>query len=290
MDPTGILHHPAVESVAIPLVLSCLLAGLLRSTAGPSRAGMAVGIALLASVAWMAGLSTRPTSVLQKLPWVFAVAWIAGVVLDRVGAGLLRWLVLTACWAAAAWWLETASIERTIAFAVAGAIVIGLQLRSAPDRADGPVTAILASLGLAATALQAGSLALFQVSLMLAAVLGGVALWLWPRSRILYGTSAAAVASLGWLALAQATANLVPAAPGALVLLGLAFVAAVVAAPLIGRMAVRSRGFAAPLLVALLAAGSVAGGLALQTGAAATGTAEDGTAGGDDAYYPGSSR
>ena len=64
MDPSGILHHPIFESVLLPLALAFLRAGVLRMTAGPGRAGAAVGIAVLASVAWMSGWSTRPAGVM----------------------------------------------------------------------------------------------------------------------------------------------------------------------------------------------------------------------------------
>ncbi len=290
MDPSGILHHPVFESVVLPLGLAFVLAGILRGTAGPSRAGAAVGVAMVASMVWMAGWS-MPASAMEKLPWIVALAWLAGIVLDRGrGGNFLRWLVLLACWLAASWWLGTASVGHALAAGVLGALVIGLQLRSAPDRADGAVMAIIAALGLAGLGFQAGSLALFQLGLMLAAALGGAALWLWPRARILYGTAAVAVASIGWLALAQATVLLLPARPAALGLLALAFAAAAIAAPVIRRIAVRSRGLASPLVVAFLAAATVAAGVSLQdVGGPAPGELQAGSSAGatDDAYYPG---
>ena len=289
MDPSGILHHPIFESVLLPLALAFLLAGVLRVTAGPGRAGAAVGIAVLASVTWMSGWSTRPAGVMQKLPWILALAWMAGLVLDRRRFGVfVRWLALLACWLAASWWMDAASFGRATAFGLLGGLVIALQLRSAPERADGVAMSVVAALGLAALAFQAGSLALFQLCLILAAALGGAALWLWPRSRILYGTAALAVACIGWLALAQATALLLPARPASLGLLALAFSAAAVATPVIRRMAVRTRGLAAPLVVAFLAAASVSAALSLQDVAGSDGGPATGaSAVEDDAYYPG---
>jgi hypothetical protein len=289
MDPSGILHHPVFESVVLPLALAFVLTAILRATAGPSRAGAAVGVAMLAGMAWMSGWS-MPASAMQKLPWIVGLAWVVGLALDRGRSGdFLRWLVLLVCWVAASWWLGTAGAGQAVAFAVLGALVIALQLRSAPDRADGVSMAVIAALGLAGLAFQAGSLALFQLSLMLAASLGGAALWLWPRSRILYGTAAVAVASIGWLALAQATVLLLPARPAALGLLALAFAAAAVAAPVLRRIAVRSRGLASPLVVASLAAATVAAGLSLQdvAGPGQERRQAGPAAGGDgDAYYP----
>ncbi len=289
MDPSGILHHPVFESVVLPLVLAFVLTAILRATAGPSRAGAAVGVAMLAGMAWMSGWS-MPASAMQKLPWIVALSWVVGLALDRGRSGdFLRWLVLLVCWIAVSWWLGNGSAGHAVAFAVLGALVIALQLRSAPDRADGVSMAVIAALGLAGLAFQAGSLALFQLSLMLAASLGGAALWLWPRSRILYGAAAVAVASIGWLALAQATVLLLPARPAALGLLALAFAAAAVAAPVLRRSAVRSRALASPLVVAFLAAATVAAGLSLQD-VAGPGQeklhAGPAAGGDDDAYYP----
>ena len=287
MDLSDALHHPLFESVILPLLLSLLGVGLLRAVSGPGRAAAAVGLSLLVSAIWMAGWSSQPGSTMQRLPWIFAVAWLAGVVLNvAVGSRLLHWVVLSVVWLAASWWLGSRGLGEAIAFALGGAAVIACLLGTTEDRADGAAIAVVSSLGLAGLALTAGSLALFQFSLMLAAAVGGAALWLWPKARIRFGVAAVGVATISWLALAQATLLLIPARPSAVAALTLAFAAALVAAPVVGRLAIRARPFTAPLVVAVLAGACVAAALALQrAGVNEVGGAKAGTAA-DDAYYP----
>lgn len=282
MDLPDVLHHPLFQSLILPFSLSLAGVGLLRAVSGPGRAAAAVGLSVLLSAIWMTGWSTQPGSVMQKLPWIFAAAWLAGVGLNVAVAGrLLQWLALTLVWLAASWWLGSKSAANAIALALAGAAVIGCMLRASDDRADGAAMAVAASLGLAGLNFAAGSLSLFQLSLMLAAAIGGGALWLWPKGRVRFGAAAVAVTAIAWLALAQATLLLVPARPQALALLFVAFTAA----PLLGRLPLNVRPVLAPLAVAALAGACVAAALALQASGSDDGAAASAGTGTDDAYY-----
>jgi hypothetical protein len=276
------LHHPLFESLVLPLLLSLAAIGVLRALSGRTLAAAGVGLALLLSAIWLLGWSPRPGSLLQKLPWIFGGAWLVGVALNvAVSSRLLQWLGLTVAWLAASWWLGYRGPGSAALVVLGGAVVIGCLFQVPDDRADGITSAVLSSLGLAGVAFAAGSLAIFQLGLMLAAALGGAGLWLWPKSRIRFGVAAVAVATVAWLALAQASLLLIPVAPAAIAALAGAFLAA----PIVARFWPRGRTVAAPLAVALLAGVMVAGALVLQgggTGEAAPAKTEGGK---DDAYY-----
>lgn len=282
MDLAGILHHPLFQSLVLPLLLSLAGIALLRAVSGRARAGAAVGLAVLASTIWLIGWSSPPASVMQKLPWIFAGAWLVGVALDAaVSSRFVQWLWLTAAWVAASWWLGGSERVGGIAAALAGAAVLACLLRPPPERADAVTAAVAASLGLAGAAFEAGSLAIFQLALLLAAALGGVGLWLWPKAWIRFGAAAVAVAAITWLALAQASLLLIPVRPQALALLAAAFAVA----PLLRRVWPAGGPVAGPVAVAALAGALVAGALALQGGETAAAGAANGATQGDDGYY-----
>jgi hypothetical protein len=282
MDIAGAAHHPLFQSVVLPLLLSLVGIGLIRSASGPSRAGAAVGLAVLAATIWFMGWPRQPAGVMQKLPWIFALACVLGIALDTLLRNrFLQWLCLGIAWIAASWWLGDGGYPRNIAYWIAGLAVIAWLLRAPPDRADGVAAAVIASLGLAGVCFAAGSLALFQLALLLAAALGGMGLWLWPKARIRSGAAVVAVAALAWLALAQAAMLLTPVRPASLALLAVAFVTA----PLLARLWRSSTPLAAPIAVAVLAGLLAAGALVLQSGSGqASGTARA-NGSGDDAYY-----
>jgi hypothetical protein len=282
MDIAGAVHHPLFQSVVLPLLLSLVGIGLIRAASGPSRAGAAVGLAVLAATVWFMGWPRQPAGVMQKLPWILALACVVGIALDAfVRNRFLQWLCLGIAWIAASWWLGSGGYPRGIVYGIVGLLVIAWLLRAPPDRADGVAAAVVASLGLAGACFAAGSLALFQLALMLAAALGGMGLWLWPKARIRSGAAVVAVAALAWLALAQAAMLLTPVRSASLVLLAIAFVTA----PLLARLWRSSTPLAAPIGVAALAGLLAAGALVLQSGSSQTGGAVRGDGSGDDAYY-----
>jgi hypothetical protein len=281
MDPAAFLHHPLFQSVVLPLLLSLAGIGLIRRTAGAPRGGAAIGLAVLAATIWLMGWPAQPDSVMQKLPWIFAVAWLLGVGLDATLASrLLQWPALAIAWLAASWWLGSGGVGSGIALAFAGVAIIGCLLWSPAERADGTAAAVVASLGLAVLCVAAGSLALFQLALLLAAALGGAALWLWPTPRIRFGAAAVAVGGIAWLAIAQAALLLIAVRPAALVLLAAAFLAA----PLASRMWRDSSRLGTPVAAAVLSGLLAGGSLALQAGAGADGAA-NGAGSDEDAYY-----
>ena len=224
------LHHPFVESVALPLLLSLALTGIARGFVGAARGGLAavigVGGAVIAATTWMSGLSPAPTSTLSRLPWTFVAAivagWIAAVAGRRPAVG---WLVAAAVAIAALGWLG--GVRGAINGAI-GSLLLAALMRAPADRADAAAALVIASLGLAAATMRAGSLALFQQALLLAAATGGAALWLWPKPRLAFGPGATVAATVCWLATAQAASQSVAIAPLTLGLLAAALLATIV--------------------------------------------------------------
>ncbi len=265
MDLLAAVHHPLFQSLILPLLMSLLGVGVLRTLAGPGRAVCALGLSFLLSVVWMIGWPPHPGTILQRLPWVFALAWLAGAALALTGRNrMLHGLVLSGAWLAASWWLGSRDVTETLLFPLVGVLVIVGLLRASEERAEAATMVVVAGLGLAGLAFAAGSLMLFQVSLMLAAAVGGVALWQWPRPRIRFGVAGVGVAAISWLALAQSTLLLTPASPNAVALLCLAFSGTMLSAPILGRLPVGHRDLAAPPVLAVLAGAFVAAALLLQ--------------------------
>jgi hypothetical protein len=282
MNVAQAVHHPLFQSLVLPLLLSLAGIGVLRAFSNPGRAAAAVGVSVLVSLVWMVGWPIRPSSVMQKLPWIVAGACLAGIALSVAAVGrLLQWLGLTILWCLASWWLGSKGMPAAAGAALAGAAVLACLLQPAEDRADAVSGAAIASLGLAGLCFAAGSLALFQMALLLAAALGGAGLWLWPRPRIRFSVAATAVAGITWLAIAQAALLLMPLSPLALALAAGAFAMA----PMFARLRPASGAVVAPLAVAVLGGALVAGALALQAGTADVGDAGKTPSGADDAYY-----
>ena len=281
MDP----HHPLFRSVLLPLGAALIGTGVLRGAfggaAGRRWAAAALGLALLVAAVWTLGWRFRPASVTEKLPWVYAAAWLLGLGLEALRAGTrAQWVATAALWAAVLLWFGGQPLLAGAVAWVIGAAVIGAVLHEPRDGAQAPTLVLVASAGLALVAMQAGSLLLFELALALMAALAGCALWLWPKARIAFGASGCVVALLAWLALAQGTALLTRPPAGALVLLAGASSAGMLA------RALHRRAWPAPWVeplvlaaIALLwAAAAVA--VTLWLGAsAATGAATD------DPYY-----
>lgn len=279
---TSFLYHPIFQSVLLPLLLSVAGIALLKVLSGPTLAAAAVGLSVLLATIWLMGWAPQPGSLLQKLPWIFAGAWLVGVALNvTLTERPLQWLVLTVAWLVASWWLGYQGAGFGLVAGLTGALVIACLVYLPDDRADGVAAAVLASLGLAGVVFAAGSLALFQLSLLLAAALGGAGLWLWPKARIRFGVAAVALATVAWLALAQASLLLVPVSPAAIAALAAAFLAA----PVLARAWRRSGTVTAPLAVALLAGAVVAGALALQGSGTDDGAESNADGRSDDVYY-----
>jgi hypothetical protein len=278
------LNHPLIQSVALPLLVAWGAAGLLRRLIGmrhgPRWASAALGLAVLSCSLLLLGWRTAlPTTTMEKLPWVFAAAWLLGLLLEAARpARWLHWVLASALWIVLSWWLGSKDLVSAAASALIGAAVLAALHDSPSERASAASMSLVASLGLAAVAMMSGSLLLFQLSLLLAAALGGIALWIWPRARIGFGVAAWTLAGIGWLSLAHLAALLTPAPPLALAALAAVFVAGPVVRrlPLMGKRVVVE-----PLVVAVAAA--LLAGVAL--GWTASIEARSPAPPGDDLYY-----
>jgi hypothetical protein len=248
------------------MLVAFVLAGAIRWTLG-SRIGVrlaasGIGIAMLLALVIILGDPVWPPRTgMQKLPYLFAVFLAAGLVVDtgrprplaQIGAGVVG-IGVSALWLG---WPRILAGDFGAALAILGAVLIGLGaftalLRAGCQGVNGPSMLVLAAAGLAGAGFNAGSLALFQVALALAAAVGGFALWSWPRPRLLFSASGLLTAGLGAFALALLILLLTEIRPWALLPLALVFAGELVARrlPVPGRF---SREAIEPLYIAALA-------------------------------------
>ncbi|GAA4329799.1 hypothetical protein GCM10023165_02880 [Variovorax defluvii] len=269
------LHHPLIQSLALPLLVAFMVTGMLRGALGPVQgrrwAAAGAALAIVGTAVWQLGWQMPPGTLTERLPWIYAAAALLGLVLEALHAGRrTEWLAAGILWALVLAVLPTRALPLLLGIWLLGLAVLRAVLREYAARADAAAVLVLSSLGLAAAAMMAGSALLFELALALAAAVGGCALWLWPIVRIAFGASGAIVAALAWLSLMQATAVLTEARPLTLLLLAGAFTAG----PLVRWMrrrlqrpaappGPRARTWVEPLIVALVAALWVAAALAL---------------------------
>ncbi|MDO8904500.1 hypothetical protein [Hydrogenophaga sp.] len=309
------IHHPAFQSVALPLLLTLVLTGLLGGLQAPARNrwwAMGAAIALLLSYVLLPGYDWPATARAHKLPWIvlggtsLAAAWLL--------FGTSRpnrwtpWAMSSALWATACVWLmgNAAQWIHSTLGTLAGAAVLALLLITKPGASLNPhghagasslTTASIhgiatagaltvAALGLAAVAAGSGSLLQAQLAMMLAVVTAVPGLWAWLRSASGLTIAPAALLPLGlsWLAIAYAMAVPGPSESGRVAIMALAF-----AAPaLVNRSSLAARRPRwAPLVAALLAAVPVLVSLAwlLLGDAAASGGAGFSSDAEGDLYY-----
>lgn len=140
------LHHPAFQSLVLPLLLA-LAAGLLLRLAGPRWTSLGAALGLVGALAVWPGFDWPASSRAQMLPW----AALAGTLL--------------AAMAVAGQWPGT---------------------RPLGQRRGRVSTAVLTLVGfaLAAWAAFGGSLLLAQLALMLATVAAVLALWSWRSASV----------------------------------------------------------------------------------------------------------
>ena len=287
------LHHPLIQSFALPLVVAFMVTGMLRGALGPVQgrrwAAAGAALAIVGTAAWQLGWRLPPATLTERLPWIYAAAALLGLVLEALHATRrTEWLAAGVLWALVLAILPMRALPLLLGVWLLGLAVLRAVLREHAARADAAAVLVIASLGLAAAAMSAGSALLFELSLALAAAVAGCALWLWPVVRIAFGASGAIVAAIAWLSLMQAAALLTEVRPATLLLLAGAFTSG----PLVrwGRRrlrrgpapppAARARTWVEPLIVAAVAAAWTAAALAL----AAWGHPEMST-GMDDPYY-----
>jgi hypothetical protein len=226
------MQHPLIESVALPLVVGFAVTGVLWAARGGGNVarlasvGVAIGF-LLAVHLIVDGLVWLPRTALQKLPYIVAGALLVGLGLEALPNGR-RFLLLagTGALALALLWLAWPQLERAKPAdlgilglcLLAGVTVLGrLAPVSRKCRVAGPVMLILAALGAAGAAFNAGSLVLFQLGLALAAAVGSFVLWNWPRSRLVFGPAGMLAGTVGLLAIIASMLMLSGIRPWALV-------------------------------------------------------------------------
>ena len=260
------LDHPLIASVLVPLGLALALTAALRLSLGAQRAerlaAAAVGLALLLAHLLTFGAPVLPPqSGMHKLPLLFALLLAAGLAVDllRPGRGAVRVAAAAAVVAIALWlaWPQLQGAGMAMALLLVSASLLSVAslagLVHAPaDGAHRAAMLVLAALAIAGASFNAGSLALFQVALSLAAALGGFALWNWPRPRLPFTASAVAVGGLGLFAIALLLLLLTQIRPWALLPVPLVFAAGALSRhlPVPARF---SRASVAPLYIAALA-------------------------------------
>lgn len=209
-----LLHHPAFESLVLPLLLALLGIAVLRAGLGARHAAWGGLLGLLGALAWLPGFEWPAVTRTQKLPWI-VLAGLGLAALDTVRGGgygrpILAWLAALLIWVAAGLWLAGSAVDP---LALAGAAVLGWAVLSllAWGRSDAPAqgavaaaTLTLASLGLAGLAAMGGSLLLAQLALMLASTVAAVGCWvcLRPASGRVVSPALWLCFALVWLSIA----------------------------------------------------------------------------------------
>lgn len=252
------LHHPAVESVVLPGLLALLLTGIARAVLGPGRRGLAaclgVGLAILAATVWIGGWSLQPASSVGRLPWLHAAALVAGLAVALTARRpVIGWAVTAVVALAGGFWAGGAS---GIVAGAAALLLAAVVARTPARRADGAALLAIAGAGLGVSVLAAGSLALFQQAILIAAATAGTALWLWPRPRLAFGPAAAVTVVLAWVDTALVATRTIPLAAPTIALLAIGIVVAALTSrsPLeAGQQEPPRRALLRPALAALVA-------------------------------------
>ncbi len=236
-------NHPLIESVLLPLALALALTpSLLRVLGarwGNRLAAASIGLAMLVALMLTFGAPAWPArSGMQKLPLIFMLLLAGGMVVDIIKPGRIAVTLTTiaAIIVIALWlgWPQLTSGDPGILLLLTPASLLALiclhgLAAAQPDGANRPAMIVLAALGLAGASFNAGSLALFQVALALAAAVGGFALWNWPKPRLPFVATGMSVGGLGCFALALLLLLLTQIRPWMLLPLPLIFAADAVA-------------------------------------------------------------
>jgi hypothetical protein len=237
------LNHPLIESVLVPLALALALTpSLLRifgARWGNRLAAASIGLALLVALMLTFGVPAWPArSGMQKLPLIFVLLLAGGMVIDIIKPGriavtltTIAAIVVIALWLG---WPQLTSGDTGMLLLLTSASLLALiclygLAAAQPDGGNRSAMIVLAALGLAGASFNAGSLALFQVALALAAAVGGFALWNWPKPRLLFVATGISVGGLGCFAVALLLLLLTQIRPWMLLPLPLIFAADAVA-------------------------------------------------------------
>lgn len=270
------LHHPAFQSLVLPLLLALVGMAALRAWRGGRFALWGAVIGLLGAFAWLPGFQWPADARHLKLPWI-VLAGLGVAVLAFARCGLRAkpvWVVCAAVlgWVAAGLWLAggQASLPLLGAAGLVGWAVLqqgvwGWRDVAPSDVAVWAIVMVAAALGLAGLVAAGGSLLLAQLALMLATTVGAAGGWTcWrPSSGMVAAPWVFLTFGLAWLSLAWSWVLGAPA-PAEAHAVRVAFVALAFLVPaLLSRLCVsataqRWRLPLAVLLAALLAALPVA--------------------------------
>jgi len=188
---TALIHHPAFQSLVLPLLLALLGIAVLRAGLGARHAAWGGLLGLLGTLAWLPGFEWPAVTRTQKLPWI-VLAGLGLAAVDALRGGgrgrpMLAWLAALLAWVAAGLWLAGAAAA-PLALATAGVLGWAVLSLLAWGRGDAPAQGAvavavltLATLGLAGLAATGGSLLLAQLALMLASSVAAVGCWAWLR-------------------------------------------------------------------------------------------------------------
>lgn len=272
------LHHPLVQSGAVPFLAAFVAAALMRGVfgvrLGGAFAGLAVVIGFLAAYGVIMGVPPAlPRSANQKLPYIALASLLLGVVGEAVAPmRRLSGLMVFAAGAAAVLWLGERTLLTGIssalfplALAAAGGFVLWRLHRVGADntrRMDASAVLLVTAFAAAMLGLHGASASVTQLGFALAAALGGFFLINWPTPNCDAGPALTLGAGVPLLSLVALLALFTDVHPLSLALLAVAVLAGEAAQRL--PLPHGSFGVAlSPLLAAAIAAVPAAAGVYL---------------------------
>ena len=270
------LHHPIVAAAIVPFILCFVLAAVIRFAGGERLgrrfAGAAIGTAATAAVLLALGTPPWPPATgAQKVPYLLAMATVAGIALDAWRPGGFTWPAVIASWAAIlciAWpQLAQGRVAALVVPVVLALAMIPISARLAVLREDGAMPLVMivaAGLGMAGIAFAGASLAVAEVGASLAAAAGAYALWNWPRPRLPLGAAGVVVCAAGIASIAALVLLTTKARPWPLIPIALVFFADLATRRLTPRPG-RVRQLLAPVLLGAVAAALVGTAIILAT-------------------------
>jgi hypothetical protein len=235
------LHHPLVQSGAVPFLAAFVAAALMRGIfgvrLGGAFAGLAAVIGFLAAYGVIMGVPPAfPRSANQKLPYIAGAALLLGVVGEAiVPLRRVSGLLVFAAGAAAVLWLG----ERTLLASVTSAVFpLGLALAGgfvlwrlhrigaeSERRMDASAVMLVTAIAAAMLGLHGASNAVTQLGFALAAALGGFFLINWPTPNCDAGPALTLGAGVPLLSLVALLALFTDIHPLSLALLAVAVLA-----------------------------------------------------------------
>lgn len=207
--------NPAVQSLALPLLVALLVAGLLRLAGGRQKgtllAAAGIGAGFLAGNLAVLGLPHwPPLAALQKLPYVAAAGIVAGLVLDlrQIGRKGRIIAVFAAALLVVGWvgWpvITSGDGDEVVAFALLWLLSSGVMvsLGRPGGQATGPAVMLCAAaIGIAVLIVLSDSTSAAQLAVGFAAACIGFFALAWPLGGLAFAASGQLGAGLALLAL-----------------------------------------------------------------------------------------